>query len=208
MDSKLIVSSRELKGSSNARRMRRAGQVPGVIYGAGEEARAISVPAHEFEQILHHHSGEQMMIEIEIDGKTTSVLLKDVQHEPLSGSVVHVDLQEVSMTKKLKVPVAVELVGEAEGVKAGGVLEHSLHTVEVECLPADILEKLEADVSSMEIGDMLHVKDIAIDSSKYTILTEGDIAIATVLAPRVATEGADGEESSEPEVIGEKKEAE
>ena len=210
MDAKLVVSSRELKGSSNARRMRRAGQVPGVIYSDGAAAREVSIPAHEFKQILSHHSGEQMMVAIELDGQDKSVLLKEVQHEPLSGDVVHVDFQEVSMTKKLKVPVSIELVGEAEGVKAGGVLEHSLFSVEMECLPGDILEKIEADVSAVEIGGQLYVKDLAVDASKYTILTEGDIIVATVLAPRVGGDAADeeGEESTEPEVIGEKKDAE
>jgi large subunit ribosomal protein L25 len=207
MDAKLIVSSRELKGTSNARRMRRAGKVPGVIYGEGGEARPVSVPAHEFGQILKHHSGEQMMIEIDLDGTTSSVLLKDVQHAPLSSDIIHVDLQEVSMTKKLKVWVSVELTGESEGVSAGGVLDHSLFSVEVECFPGDIVEKLDVDVSGLEIGDMLYVKDIPVDASKFTILTDGDIAIASVLAPRVAVEGEDdGEGSAEPEVISAKKE--
>lgn len=208
MDSKLVVSSRDLKGTSNARRMRRDGLVPGVIYGGENEARSISVSAEELGRVLKHHAGEQMMIEIELDGATKSVLLKDVQHEPLSGAFIHVDLQEVSMTDTLKVTVPVELVGEAEGVGLGGVLEHTLHSVEVECLPADILESLEVDVSALKIGDMIHVKEVAIDASKYTILTEGDIAIAAVLAPRVAAAGEEGDEdqASEPEVIGEKKE--
>lgn len=213
MDAKMIVSSRELKGSSNARRMRRQGLIPGVVYGDGGDARAVSLPVHEFELLLHHHAGEQMMVEIELDGKTESVLLKDVQHEPLSGDVIHVDFQEVAMNKTLKVQITIEVVGEAEGVKnQGGILDHSLHAIEVECLPADILEKIEVDVSALKIGDVLTVKDIDLDTSKYTILADEDVAIATVLAPRVVAEGAEeeGEEGAEggaePEVITEKKE--
>jgi large subunit ribosomal protein L25 len=212
MDAKLIVSSRELKGSANVRRLRRAGQIPGVIYGDGGKAREVSLPQHEFEQMLHHHAGEQMMVSIALDGKDESVLLKEVQREPLSGSVIHVDFQEVALNKKLKVQIAIELIGEADGVKnQGGILDHSLYSVEVECLPADILEKIEVDVSSLKMGDVLTVKDIKLDASKFEIQDDEDLAVASVMAPRVAVEDEEGEEgaegaSAEPEVITEKKE--
>jgi large subunit ribosomal protein L25 len=213
MDAKLIVTSRTEKGSANVRRMRRAGMVPGVIYGDGGEAREVSLPQHEFQQMLHHHAGEQMMVSIELDGKDESVLLKDVQHAPMSGDVLHVDFQEVSLTKKLKVQITLELVGEPEGVKTeGGILDHTLYSVEVECLPGDILEKIEVDVSSLKMGDVLTVKDIDLDASKYEIQDDEDLAIATILAPRVAVdEEEEGEEGAEdasagPEVITEKKE--
>jgi large subunit ribosomal protein L25 len=211
MDEKLIVTSRELKGSSNARRLRAEGLIPGVIYKEGAEARPVSLPKHEFEQMLHHHAGEQMMVEIALDGKDESVLLKDVQHNPLTGDVQHVDLQEVALNKVLKVEVTIELVGEPEGVKTGGgMLDHSLHSVEVECLPADIMEQIEVDVSGLNVGDSLVVKDIQLDASKYTILTEEDANVASVLAPRLAEEDEAGEgeatEGAEPEVINEKKE--
>jgi len=208
MDAKLIVTSRELKGSPNARRMRRDGMIPGVIYSDGDEARSISLPKHKFEQMLHHHAGEQMMIAIELDGKESSVLLKEVQHDVLSDGIEHVDLQEVSMTKKLRVQISLELIGEAEGVKSeGGVLDHLLHSVDVECLPGDILEKIEVDVSALNLGDMLTVQDIQIDSSKYEIMTAADVGVASISAPRVVEDAEEGEEaaSDSPEVINEKK---
>jgi large subunit ribosomal protein L25 len=200
--------------------MRHDGLIPGVIYSDGGEARSISLPTHEFEQMLHHHAGEQMMLQIELDGKALSVLLKDVQHNMMTGGTIHVDLHEVSMTKKLRVQISIELIGEADGVKnEGGVLDHLLHSVEVECLPSDILEKIEVDVSALKIGDMLTVKDIEIDAAKYEISTEGDVGVASVSEPRVVEEPTDeeGEEgaegagegtASEPEVINEKKEEE
>ncbi len=215
MDAKLIVKSRDEKGSANVRRMRRAGLIPGVIYGDGGKAREVTLPQHEFKLMLHHHAGEQMMVAIKLDGKDESVLLKDVQHAPLSGDILHVDFQEVSLTKKLKVQIAIELIGEPEGVTTeGGVLDHTLYSVEVECLPGDILEKIEVDVSALTMGDVLTVKDIKMDVSKYEILLDEDTAIASVLQPRVATEDEEGEEgeegvegdSGEPEVITEKKE--
>ena len=209
MDAKLIVKSRDEKGSANARRMRRAGMIPGVIYSNGNEAREVSLSQHEFKMMLHHHAGEQMMVAIKFDGKDESVLLKDVQHAALSGDILHVDFQEVSLTEKLKVQIAIELIGEAEGViTQGGVLDHTLYSVEVACLPSDILNKIEVDVSELKLGDVLTVKDIAIDTVKYEILMDGDTAVASVLQPRVVVdedeEGAEG--STGPEVITEKKE--
>jgi large subunit ribosomal protein L25 len=214
MNAKLKVTSRELTGSPNARRMLRDGVIPGVIYSDGGEARAISLPKHEFEQMLHQHAGEQMMISIDLDGKESSVLLKDVQHNIMTDGTIHVDLQEVSMTKKLRVQISIELIGEADGVKnEGGVLDQLLHSVEVECLPGDILEKIEVDVEALNMGDMLMVKDIQVDASKYEIVIDGEIGVASVSAPRVVEEPTEGEEgeageegAAEPEVINEKKE--
>jgi len=212
MDAKLMVTSRELKGSSNARRMRRAGFIPGVIYSEGSAAHEVSLSKHDFEQMLNHHAGEQMMIKIELDGAEESVLLKDVQHNVMTGGTLHVDLQKVALNKKLRVQISIELVGEAEGVKSeGGVLDHLLHQVEVECLPDDILEKIEVDVSELKMGEMLSIKDIQLDASTYRIMMDDDVGVASVSVPRVleasSEEGGEGEGevSAEPEVINEKK---
>jgi large subunit ribosomal protein L25 len=211
MDAKITVKSREASGSAGARRLRRDGWVPGVIYSDGTAARAVSLPKHEFEQMLHHHTSEHVMIKIQIEGgKEESVLLKDVQHDALSGGVVHVDLQKVAMDKKLRIEVPVELIGEAEGVKnQGGVLDHLLHHVEIECFPADIPEAINVDVSALKLGDMLAVKDIPV-SAKYTILLDAEAGVAAVSMPKVAEEpvaeeGTAAAAPAEPEVIREKK---
>lgn len=207
MDAKITVKNRDLKGSANARRLRREGQVPGVIYRDGAEARPVSLPKHEFEQLLHHHTSEHVMIQIQIEGKEEAVLLKEVQHDAMTGGVVHVDLQEVAMDKKLHVEVPVELIGEAEGVKnQGGVLDHLVHELEILCLPADIPESINIDVSALKLGDILTVKDIPVDASKITILMDGDVGVASVSLPKVADEAAAEEgAATEPEVIREKK---
>jgi len=212
MDAKINVKSRDVKGSANARRLRRDGWVPGVIYSEGAAARTVSLPKHEFEQMLHHHTSEHVMIQIQIDdGKEESVLLKEVQHDVLSGGVVHVDMQKVAMDKKLRVEVPVELIGEAEGVKTqGGVLDHLLHHIEIECFPADIPESINVDVSALKLGDVLTVKDIPIDASKYAILMKADVCVASISLPKVVEEAAAGEGAApaEPEVIREKKQEE
>jgi large subunit ribosomal protein L25 len=211
MDAKITVKSRDVQGSASARRLRRDGWVPGVIYSDGTAARTVSLPKHEFEQMLRHHTSEHVMIKIQIDGgKEESVLLKDVQHDALSDSVVHVDLQKVAMDKKLHLEVPVELIGEAEGVKnQGGVLDHLLHYIEISCFPADIPESITVDVSALKLGDMLTVKDIQIDASKYTILLDADVGVASVSIPKVVeepvAEDAVAAAATEPEVIREKK---
>jgi large subunit ribosomal protein L25 len=210
MDAKITVKSRDIKGSANARRLRRDGWVPGVIYSDGTAARPISLPKHEFEQMLRHHTSEHVMIKIQVDsGKEEAVLLKDVQHDALSDGVVHVDLQKVAMDKKLHLEVPVELVGEADGVKnQGGVLDHLLHHIEIACFPADIPEAITVDVSGLKLGEMLSVKDIKIDTSKYTILLGADIGVASVSLPKVVEEPvAEGAAATpaEPEVLREKK---
>ena len=211
MDAKITVKSRDAQGSAGARRLRRAGWVPGVIYSDGTAARPVSLPKHEFEQMLRHHTSEHVMIKIQIDGgKEESVLLKDVQHDALSDGVVHVDLQKVAMDKKLHLEVPVELIGEAEGVKnQGGVLDHLLHHIEISCFPADIPESITVDVSALKLGDMLTVKDIHIDASKYTILLDAEVGVASVSLPKVIEEPVAEEAAAaaptEPEVIREKK---
>lgn len=196
---KLVITNRDLKGTSNARRMRHAGQVPGVIYSDGNEARKVSIPHHEFKMMLRRHAGEQMMLDVELEGKTLSVLLKDVQHEMLSDGIVHIDFQEVDLTKRIRVSAAIELVGEPKGVSVeGGVLDHLMHAVDVECLPGDMLESIEVDVSDMAVGDMLFVKDLPLDASKFEVMINGDIGVATIAAPRVAVESdEEGEAAAE-----------
>jgi len=171
----------------------------------------IKLNEHEFGQMLKHHTSEHLMVSVEIDGKKgKTVLLKDVQHHAVFGHPIHVDFHAVSLTKKLSVEVEIELVGEPKGVtQQGGVLEHLSRHIQVECLPSDIVEKFELDVSELMLGESLSVGDIKLDPAKYTVLTTTDIAIAAVATPRVEEEPVEeeevvveeGETSAEPEVI-------
>lgn len=217
----LNVDKREQSGTAAVRRLRRSGQVPGVVYSDGKEASSIQLERHSFEQMLRHQASESMILELNMPGGAASkVLLKDVQHHPLTGSVMHVDFQEIAMDKVLRVSVAVTLNGEPIGVtRDGGVLEQHLREVEVECLPAQIAESIEFDVSELEIGGAVSVASLGLDPDKYRVITDGDISVANVVAPRVSAddevEGEEGEEvlgeeavSAEPEVITEKKQDE
>lgn len=217
----LNVEKRDESGTAAVRRLRRRGFVPAVIYSGGKEAHSIQLERHSFEQMLRHQASEHMVLELSMPGSEgNKVLLKDVQHHPLTGSVMHVDFQAIAMDKVLRVSVAVTLMGEPVGVaRDGGTLEQHLREIEVECLPAQIAESIEFDVSELVIGDSVTVAGLGLDAEKYRVITEGEIAVANVVAPRVVTadeeaEGEDGEEgaaeegAAEPEVITEKKQDE
>lgn len=206
-DTKLIAKKRDLEGSSNARRLRSAGSLPGVIYGDEKEPVSIEINMHDFEQLLHHHASESLIVDIELESEgVMSVLVKDVQHHPVTSDLLHVDLQRVAADKPIHVDIPLELTGDAAGVKAGGSLDHVMHSIGVECLPADLVEAIEFDVSDMEIGSVLHVSDLGL-SNKFKLLVDEDAIVASVAAPKGEEEAAE-EGASEPEVITEKKEAE
>ncbi len=202
-DKKLIVKKRDLVGSSNARRLRGVGCLPGVIYGSGKAPVSVEMDLHDFELILHHHSSESLLIDITVEGEgDMSVLVKEVQHHPVTSDLVHVDLQRVDASKPIHVEVAIELVGDSAGVKVGGVLDLVMHTISVECLPADLVEAFEVDVSHLQIGDSLHVSDLNL-GDKYKVLADPTALIVSVHGQRAEEEVEPA--AGEPEVISAKK---
>lgn len=199
MSSEIVITAvkRETTGSSNARRLRHEGRFPGVLYSHGKAGVNVAINEHEYQIKLKGRPSENLILDLDLDGTTHKVLLREVQHDPLTGRVLHVDFNEVTKGQKLRVPVTVELVGEAEGVKAGGVLETLVHHVEVECIPSNLPEVITYDVSGLNIGDHATVADLDVDASKVVILTPGDVAIANVAAPRVSTAEEEAEEAGE-----------
>lgn len=210
-DAKLIAKKRELQGSSNSRRLRKAGSLPGVVYGEGKEASAIQLETHAFEQLLHHHTSETLITDIAMEGAgDVSVLVKDVQRHPVSGDVVHVDLLKIIAGQAIQVDILLSLIGESAGVKEGGVLDQVMHSISVECLPKNLVEAIEVDISEMGIGDVLHVSDLDL-GTKFTTSIEADAIVASVAVPRAEEEPDEDAEDgvavagAEPEVINEKK---
>ncbi len=207
-DTKLSAKKRDLQGSSNSRRLRKTGSLPAVVYGEGKEAISIELNTHAFEQLLHHHASETVLVEIDLEGEgILSALVKDVQHHPVSNDLLHVDLQKIIAGQLIQVEIALELVGEALGVKEGGVLDHTMHSISVECLPKNLIEAIEVDVSDMEIGAVLHVSDLEMGAN-FKVLADAKAIIASVAEPRVEVEEdevSDATVNAEPEVITEKK---
>lgn len=193
---KIVAETRETKGTSASRGMRRDGMLPGIVYSSDTKSTCIQLNRHDFEVMLHHHKSEHLIMDLVVDGKEPlKVLLKEVQHHPVSGDVLHADFMEISMTEKMIVPIRVVLTGEPVGVvQQGGILEQMLREIEVECLPSDLVEQVELDVSGLEIGDSLLVKDVSV-GSKIDVLTSGDVAVASVMAPRVEEEPEEGEDA-------------
>lgn len=207
---KLTAEKRNVKGTRAIRRLRAEQWIPAVVYGEGKPGENIQIRRHDFEQAMRGHKGEHMLIDLELAGqKPRKVLIKDIQHEPVTGKIIHADFHEISMTKKLRVEVPIRLVGDPVGVtQQGGVLEHVLRTIEIECLPTDIPEYVDVDVSALTIGHSVTVADVKVDRSRFTVLSSPELAIAAVAAPKAEEEvAAPAAEAAptEPEVIREKK---
>jgi large subunit ribosomal protein L25 len=210
---KLSANKRETSGSSAARTLRRAGWMPAVIYGE-KGSRAIKINRHAFEMMLTHHTSENLIVDLDVEGEgVIKALLREIQHEAVMGGVLHADFLEISMTRKMRLSIPIQLKGEPTGVtQQSGILEHLLRSLDVECLPVDLVEAIPVDVSAMALGQTLMVRDLKVDS-KFTVITAPDVAVATVVAPREektpeeeAAEAAAA--GAEPEVIGKKKEEE
>jgi large subunit ribosomal protein L25 len=182
------------------------------VYGGADQAQALQLSARDIKTLLSHAVGENILVELEVDsdGNKSSrmALIQEVQHEPLTGGVVHVDFHAVNMNEALRTSVPVEPTGEPTGVKNfGGILEQSLRSMEIECLPKDLPEIVTVDVSNLNVGDSIHVKDIQLPTG-VTALDDADLTVFLVAAPTVAEEpvvGAGAAPTAEPEVIKEKK---
>ena len=209
---RLKADRRAEAGKGSARRTRAAGRVPGVVYGRGMEPIAISVDRREFVTALLSDSGMNTLLDLEIEGDTTLALTKDLQRDPVRGTLLHADFVKIDRTVEVEVEVPVHIVGEAPGAREGGVLEHPLFTVHVRSLPGEVPEFVDADVSALNIGDTLRVEDLA-SGRAYTILDDPETVVASVVTPiseeemasldaesaeaGLAAEGATGEEIAE-----------
>jgi len=197
---KLEVREREDLGSRRTRRLRSQGLVPGVLYGKGQ-ARAIVIPERELRAAMTGPSGLHAILDVVIEGQTTvhPSILAEYQQDPIRGTISHIDLHEVPLDQPINATVAIQLVGDAVGLKSGGMLSLVTRELHVQALPSDVPEHIEVDVSHMEVGDVLRLEDVAaID--KVTLLDDpAGTVIATVSVPRglVEAEEAEGEEGEE-----------
>jgi large subunit ribosomal protein L25 len=217
MPAEIVVAaeSRTDTGKNVNRRLRTRGLIPGVLYGAKKEAVPVAVSPKEITSILRSKTGENTLFDLEIGGSRRKVILKEFQVEPIKGSLLHADFYEVALDKPIEVKVHVEVTGVPVGVKVqGGLLDFVTREVEVECLPADIPEKLTVDVSALEMNQSIRVADVPVPP-KVTMLSDADLVIVHVVAPRAEEEvaaaaaPAEGEAAAaEPEVIKKGKPAE
>lgn len=208
MKQTLTVQRRSAGGTRPIRRLRLEGVVPGVVYGKNMDPVPVSVNHRELAKLLHSKAGEHALVTLHVDGDASwekPVLVHALQYDPVSGHVIHVDFHAIVLTERLKVKVPILLKGEPVGVKqGGGVLEHFLRDVEVECLPAEIPSSVEFDISALKVGETIHVRDL-VSPSNAKITSELDGVIASVQMPKEEKPEEEAAAVTEPEVIREKK---
>jgi large subunit ribosomal protein L25 len=209
----LTIKARDNVGKQKAKQARREKLLPAVVYGEDINL-PVAVPPEPFKTLKSLHFSENTIIDLKIEGyekekKTIPVLIKDIQYNPLTEEVIHLDFLKISLKEKVKVNVPIVLKGECKGViEEGGILEQMLWEIELEALALSIPEKIEVDVSGLDIGDSIHVKDLVVDPGIEILNSEKD-TIATVVYKKEEPEEPEEEaEAEEPEVIKEKKEAE
>jgi len=202
------ASAREGVGKGPTRRLRAKGMIPVSVYGEGLESVAAAVSARELANILRSDTGHNTIFKLALpdgDGaEPATVIIKDFQVDPVKGRLLHADLMRLSMTTVTHVSVPIETLGEPVGVKLeGGILELQMREVEVECLPGDIPEHLQLDVSNFHIGDHATVADLVYDRERVKVLVDEHQIVAGVLAPRLAEEAAPTTEEAEAAATGE-----
>lgn len=207
---KLKVGVREERGKQAAKKLRQKGLVPGVVYHRGEGPVAIVLANKEISRIVHDAGGENILIQLTIDKdkktKARSVIIKEIQHDPVKRNILHVDFNEISLTEKIVVEVEVVAIGEALGVKQeGGVLDHPLRELKIQCLPTDIPKNIELDVTAMKLNDSVHVRDLKL-SDNIKVLNDPDLILFQVKLPVEEKVEEVAAEAPELEVIREKKE--
>jgi large subunit ribosomal protein L25 len=200
----VVATPREGKFNKNAaRRVRVSGKIPAVVYGAGQDAVAVAVDPRVITKILHSDSGHNTIFDLNVEGSAVvKAMIVDWQHEPIKGALLHIDLKRIAMDKAMIVSVPIQLVGTPVGVKSqGGILEHVMREVEIECLPNDIPSHLDVDVSNLELHGIIHVSDLPHSGSiKFLGDENATVAHVTIIKEEVVAVDAVVAAPAEPEV--------
>ena len=202
----LAATSRTTLGKGPARRSRRQGNIPAVVYGPETDPKPIEVTERAFRAAIKQAAGTSAIINLDVNGKSSKVIIRDIQRDPVTSHVVHVDFHAISMNKPLHLSIPLTFTGTARGAKTdGGILQTTMRELEISCLPADIPEHIDVDVTDLGIGDSIHVRDLEVPNAK--ILAEPQRTVVVVAAPTVvkvdepteeeAVEAAEGEEAAE-----------
>jgi large subunit ribosomal protein L25 len=202
MDATLDAKKRDGRGKNEARRLRVAGQIPAVVYGARKEGQApegvpVAVDPKELLRILHSESGANTLINLKLDGGESRVMVRDYQLDPITHQLLHADLYQLAMDKAIVVSVPIVVKGEPQGVKQqGGLLDFVTREIQVQCLPTDIPEKIEVDVSELMLHQSVRVRELA-ESPKWKTITDGDTMLVHVVMPKAEESAATTEAAAE-----------
>lgn len=199
------VQPRDVIGKAN-RRLKAAGQIPGVLYGVNREPMPVAVDRHDFEYMMQHHGTGATIVKMSIAGQsdTVNAIIKDVQVSPVKGQIMHIDFMAIRMDEVLQATAPVNFVGDAPGVKEGGVLLADLREFAIEALPKDLPEAIDVDISHLELNHSMTVADVVAPEG-ITILDDPEVTVCSVTLPTVEeeVEGEGAEEMAEPELVGE-----
>ncbi len=207
----LAVKSREGSGKNFARSLRREGRVPAALYGPEREPKSVSVALADIQRLLRENTGSNIMLALDIDGAgagSDKSLIRQMQRDPVRGDILHLDFHQISMNRPINLTIPIHLNGIADGVKnEGGVMQQIIRELEISCLPTNIPDSLELDVTNLGIQDSIHVSDVTVENA--TILADPQRTIVIVSPPTVSTEKTDeeeaAEEGAEPTLVGEDK---
>jgi large subunit ribosomal protein L25 len=190
-------------GKGAARRLRTSGKLPAILYGAETDPIMLAMDYSELKKTLRGRAAENIIFDLTINGEkkgqSKKVMIKEIQRDPVKRDYLHIDLFEISMAKELEVDIPVDLLNTPVGVEQGGVLQHTRREVKAACLPEDLVDRIEVDVSGLDIGQSLHIRDISFPPG-IRPLDDENLAIVTVVAPTVTAEVEEGEEVEEAEV--------
>lgn len=180
----LNAQPREERGKNAAGRLRRSGLIPVTLYGGGQTAIAASIVKRELGAFVRAH-GRHGIFTLNLDGASSPVKISEMQLDPIRGGVWHLDLQRISLTERSEFEIALKIVGEADGVKTfSGIMEVVNHAIKVRCLPSDLMEHLDVDVTTLGLGQNLRVGDLHLDADKFQVVTDAETVIVTIVAPR------------------------
>lgn len=194
----LSAEIREGTGKGYARKARKEGKVPAVLYGKDTENKNLLVEANEVDRVLRHH-GLNVLVDLEIEGEKNLAMFREVQRDVLTPDILHVDFLRISIDKELETTVPLVLTGNPVGITKGGVLQQQLREVDIKALPTNIPHSVEVDISHLEVGDSVTVADIT-EEKEYEILNDPEEVIASIVTPRaVEEEGVEAEEAEETE---------
>ena len=196
----LTALPREERGKNANRRLRATGQIPAIVYGRAIDPISVAVDPRGVFSILHSESGRNTVFKLKINDKQMDVLIRELQVDPVRGHLLHADFQTISMDEKRAFNVPIDAVGEAEGVKGGGILDIVVREIEVECLPKDVPDHIPVDISDLQVGEAIRVRDLEITAEGIEVLSDQDLVLLTVVPPKVEVEPEVEEEEVAEEV--------
>ena len=180
----LQAQARTDNGTAAVKRLRKAGNIPGVVYGRGIKNSQIQLDSRTFTRIIDSSASDNILVNLQVGGATQLALVQEVQHDHLKGGIIHVDFHAIKPDEEIHAEVPLELIGAAVGVKAGGEMDHLLHSITVYCKPGDLPVKMQADVTNLEMGKAIHVREITLPAG-VTVRLDGNVVVALIHEPKV-----------------------